>query len=138
VEGSGARQRITHDDVRQYVKRAVSGQDSQAGRAGVGGLDVLDWPKVDFSRFGETETQPLSRIKKISGANLHRNWVMIPHVTNNDVADVTELEALRKQLNKEYAKQEVRVTLLAFIIKAVVAALKQFPEFNASLDGDDL
>src|SRR5699024_8859343 len=106
--------------------------------AQVGGLDVLPWPQVDFSRFGETEVQPLSRIKKISGANLHRNWVMIPHVTNNDVADITELEAFRKQLNQEYQKEGVRFTMLAFLIKACVAALKRFPEFNSSLDGDNL
>lgn len=139
VEGSGARQRITHDDVRQYVKQALqSGSSAASGRASMGGLEILDWPKVDFSRFGDTETQPLSRIKKLSGANLHRNWVMIPHVTNNDVADITELEALRKALNKEYQHEGVRFTMLAFVIKAVVAALRKFPEFNASIDGDDL
>uniref|UniRef100_A0A1I8ASC4 Dihydrolipoamide acetyltransferase component of pyruvate dehydrogenase complex n=1 Tax=Steinernema glaseri TaxID=37863 RepID=A0A1I8ASC4_9BILA len=104
----------------------------------VGGLDVLAWPKVDFAKFGPVETQALSRIKKISGANLHRNWVMIPHVTNNDVADITSLEALRKELNEEYKKSGARVTMLAFVIKAAVAALKKFPEFNASLDGDNL
>lgn len=138
VEGSGARQRITHDDVRQYVKQALQRGGAPGAGASVGGLEVLDWPKVDFSRFGEIETQPLSRIKKISGANLHRNWVMIPHVTNNDVADITDLEALRKQLNEEYSKEGLRFTMLAFVIKAVVAALREFPEFNASLDGEDL
>jgi len=99
---------------------------------------VLDWPKVDFSKFGEIESKPLSRIKKISGANLHRNWVMIPHVTNNEQADITELEELRQTLNKENQKAGIKVTMLAFLIKAVVAALKKFPEFNASLDGDNL
>src|SRR5690606_38558260 len=102
------------------------------------GFSVLGWPKVDFAKFGEIQTKPLSRIKKISGANLHRNWVMIPHVTNNDVADITELEALRQQLNAENKKSGIKVTMLAFLIKAVVAALKKFPEFNASLDGDNL
>lgn len=141
VQGSGDKGRITFDDVRGFVKRAVS----QAGSAGTaatgavgGGLQVLDWPKVDFAKFGEIETKPLSRIKKIAGANLHRNWVMIPHVTNNDQADITELEAFRVQLNQENQKQGIKVTMLAFLIKAVVAALKKFPEFNASLDGDNL
>ncbi|HLR77763.1 MAG TPA: dihydrolipoyllysine-residue acetyltransferase [Burkholderiaceae bacterium] len=140
VEGSGARQRITHDDVRRYVKQELSREaDTRLAANGAGsGLQILGWPKVDFERFGEIETQPLSRIKKLSGANLHRNWVMIPHVTNNDQADITELEELRQQLNKEHAKDNVRVTMLAFLIKASVAALKKFPEFNASLDGDSL
>jgi pyruvate dehydrogenase E2 component (dihydrolipoamide acetyltransferase) len=102
------------------------------------GLDLLPWPKVDFAKFGPVERKDLSRIKKISGANLHRNWVMIPHVTNNDEADITELEAFRVATNKENEKSGVKVTMLAFVIKAVVAALKKFPEFNASLDGDTL
>ena len=140
VQGSGDKQRITHDDVRQFVKQALKGGTGvAAGAAGVeGGLSVLPWPKVDFSKFGEFETKPLSRIKKISGANLHRNWVVIPHVTNNDVADITDLEDLRQTLNKENQKSGIKVTMLAFLIKAVVAALKKFPEFNASLDGDNL
>lgn len=138
VEGSGMRQRITHDDVRQYVKQRLAGQEAGNSGAAVGGLDILDWPKIDFTRFGDIDTQPLSRIRKLSGANLHRNWVMIPHVTNNDVADITDLEDLRKTLNKENEKTGTRVTMLAFIMKAVVAALKQFPEFNASLDGENL
>jgi len=139
VEGSGRLGRIIADDVRQFVKNQLSQPTTgTAAGAQVGGLDVLPWPQVDFSRFGETEVQPLSRIKKISGANLHRNWVMIPHVTNNDVADITELEAFRKQLNQEYQKEGVRFTMLAFLIKACVAALKRFPEFNSSLDGDNL
>lgn len=142
VKGSGNKGRITPDDVRQYVKAALAGSAGQGAAVATGGsgvgLDLLPWPKVDFARFGEIESTPLSRIKKISGANLHRNWVMIPHVTNNDKADVTSLEALRKQLNEEGKKEGIRVTMLAFVIKAVVAALKKFPEFNASLDGDNL
>ena len=142
VTGSGDKSRITFDDVRAYVKKAVAGSGSGAGvsaaPAAGGGLSVLDWPKVDFAKFGPTEVKPLSRIKKISGANLHRNWVMIPHVTNNDVADITDLEALRITLNQENQKAGIKVTMLAFLIKAVVAALKKFPEFNASLDGDSL
>ena len=96
---------------------------------------ILPWPQVDFAKFGPIERKDLSRIKKISGANLHRNWVMIPHVTNHEDADITELEAFRVTLNKEYEKSGVKVTMLAFLIKACVAALKKFPEFNASLDG---
>jgi pyruvate dehydrogenase E2 component (dihydrolipoamide acetyltransferase) len=99
---------------------------------------LLPWPKVDFAKFGPIERKDMSRIKKISGANLHRNWVVIPHVTNHDDADITELEAFRVQLNKENEKSGVKVTMLAFMIKAAVAALKKFPEFNASLDGDQL
>nr|WP_321330615.1 dihydrolipoyllysine-residue acetyltransferase [Alcaligenes faecalis] len=142
VHGSGNKGRITADDVRGFVKQVMAGGAAPVTAAGtaaqVGGLDVLAWPKVDFAKFGPVETQALSRIKKISGANLHRNWVMIPHVTNNDVADITSLEALRKELNEEYKKFGARVTMLAFVIKAAVAALKKFPEFNASLDGDNL
>ncbi|NYT69818.1 dihydrolipoyllysine-residue acetyltransferase [Pusillimonas noertemannii] len=139
VPGSGDKGRITFDDVRGFVKKTLaSGAPQGAAAPAGGGLSVLDWPKVDFSKFGPTEAKPLSRIKKISGANLHRNWVMIPHVTNNDQADITELEALRVALNKENQKSGVKVTMLAFLIKAVVAALKKFPEFNASLDGDNL
>jgi pyruvate dehydrogenase E2 component (dihydrolipoamide acetyltransferase) len=140
VGGSGRNGRITADDVRNYVKQAVAGGVSggSAAVAAGGGLSVLDWPKVDFAKFGPIEAKPLSRIKKISGANLHRNWVMIPHVTNNDVADITGLEAFRVELNQENQKSGIKVTMLAFIIKAVVAALKKFPDFNASLDGDNL
>ncbi|WP_323030413.1 dihydrolipoyllysine-residue acetyltransferase [Castellaniella sp.] len=141
VTGSGPKNRIVADDVRAYVKQALStGGASPVGSSlpAGGGFSVLGWPKVDFAKFGEIQTKPLSRIKKISGANLHRNWVMIPHVTNNDVADITELEALRQQLNAENKKSGAKVTMLAFLIKAVVAALKKFPEFNASLDGDNL
>ncbi|OZI60270.1 dihydrolipoyllysine-residue acetyltransferase [Bordetella genomosp. 11] len=141
VAGSGPKGRITQDDVRGFVKQALAGgAPAAAGAAGgnVGGLNVLAWPQVDFAKFGPIEAKPLSRIKKISGANLHRNWVMIPHVTNNDEADITDLEALRVTLNKENEKAGIKVTMLAFLIKAVVAALKKFPEFNASLDGDNL
>jgi pyruvate dehydrogenase E2 component (dihydrolipoamide acetyltransferase) len=113
--------------------------EPSAGVDGSGsGLNVLAWPQVDFAKFGTVERKPLSRIKKISGANLHRNWVVIPHVTNHDDADITDLEAFRVQLNKENEKSGVKVTMLAFLIKACVAALKKFPEFNASLDGDTL
>jgi len=129
--------RITKGDVQKFVKAALGGGVVAGTPAGGGnGLNLLPWPKVDFSKFGETETQPLSRIKKISGANLARNWAMIPHVTQFDQADITELEALRVQLNKEAEKSKsgVKLTMLAFLIKASAAALKQFPEFNASLD----
>lgn len=126
--------------MKQALSQGAAPQASGAPAAGEGGLSVLPWPKVDFAKFGEVEARPLSRIKKISGANLHRNWVMIPHVTNNDVADITGLEDFRQLLNKEQEKSKsgVKVTMLAFLIKAVVAALKKFPEFNASLDGDNL
>jgi pyruvate dehydrogenase E2 component (dihydrolipoamide acetyltransferase) len=140
VKGSGPKSRITQEDVQGFVKTALAGKGSapSAGPALGGGLDLLPWPKVDFTKFGAVTPQPLSRIKKISGANLHRNWVMIPHVTNNDEANITDLEALRLTLNKENEKSGVKVTMLAFLIKACVAALKKFPDFNASLDGDQL
>jgi pyruvate dehydrogenase E2 component (dihydrolipoamide acetyltransferase) len=111
-----------------------------AAPAAAGGAfpGLLPWPQVDFAKFGDVERKELSRIKKISGANLHRNWVLIPHVTNHDDADITDLEAFRVQLNKEHEKDGIKVTMLAFMIKAAVAALKKFPEFNASLDGDQL
>ena len=142
VKGTGAKGRITQEDVQGFVKGVMQGgAAAPAGTgagAGIGGLSLLPWPEVDFSKFGPIEAKPLSRIKKISGANLHRNWVMVPHVTNNDEADITEREALRKTLNEEYKREGVKVTMLAFLIKASVAALKKFPEFNASLDGDNL
>ncbi|MDN7450748.1 dihydrolipoyllysine-residue acetyltransferase [Burkholderia multivorans] len=142
VQGSGPKGRITKEDVTAFVKGVMTGQQAAPAAAvapaGGGELNLLPWPKVDFSKFGPFESKPLSRIKKISGANLHRNWVMIPHVTNNDEADITDLEALRVQLNKEHEKAGVKFTMLAFVIKAVVAALKKFPTFNASLDGDNL
>lgn len=142
VTGTGPKSRILQEDIQSFVKLALSGGGGalagSAAGASVGGLDLLPWPKVDFTKFGEVTPKPLSRIKKISGANLHRNWVMIPHVTNNDEANITELEALRVTLNKENEKSGVKVTMLAFLIKACVAALKKFPDFNASLDGDQL
>ncbi|WP_343590420.1 dihydrolipoyllysine-residue acetyltransferase [Paracidovorax wautersii] len=147
VKGSGPKGRITEADVQAFTKQVMSGglqTKAQAAKApaasgGSGaGLDLLPWPKVDFAKFGAVERKDLSRIKKISGANLHRNWVMIPHVTNNDEADITELEAFRVSTNKENEKSGVKVTMLAFVIKALVAALKKFPEFNTSLDGDTL
>ncbi|WOD19534.1 dihydrolipoyllysine-residue acetyltransferase [Paraburkholderia kirstenboschensis] len=144
VQGTGPKGRITQADVTAFIKGVMTGQRAApAGAAapaatGGGELNLLPWPKIDFTKFGPVDPKPLSRIKKISGANLHRNWVMIPHVTNNDEADITELEALRVQLNKENEKAGVKITMLAFVIKAVVSALKKFPTFNASLDGDNL
>ena len=107
-----------------------------AGGGGGMGMSLLPWPSLDFSKFGETELQPLSRIKKISGPNLHRNWVMMPHVTQFDDADITELEEFRKSANESLAKSGVKLTMLAFVIKASVSALKKFPAFNASLDAN--
>ncbi|SCX48142.1 dihydrolipoyllysine-residue acetyltransferase [Variovorax sp. EL159] len=148
VKGSGPKGRITQEDVQSFTKAVMSGQAStkaSAAKAPAGGggadgaaLGLIPWPKVDFTKFGPVERKDLSRIKKLSGANLHRNWVMIPHVTNNDEADITELEAFRVSTNKENEKSGIKVTMLAFVIKAVVAALKKFPDFNASLDGDQL
>ncbi|KAB2893516.1 MAG: dihydrolipoyllysine-residue acetyltransferase, partial [Burkholderiaceae bacterium] len=146
IKGTGPKGRITQEDVAAFTKQVMSGAvqtKAQAAKAPAGGgsgvgMDLLPWPKVDFSKFGSVERKDLSRIKKISGANLHRNWVMIPHVTNNDEADITELEAFRVATNKENEKSGVKVTMLAFVIKAVVSALKKFPEFNTSLDGDTL
>ncbi|MBK7262424.1 MAG: dihydrolipoyllysine-residue acetyltransferase [Rubrivivax sp.] len=145
VTGSGPKGRITQDDLQGFVKQVMSGalqtvaQKTKAPAVAGGALPgLLPWPVVDFAKFGPVERRDLSRIKKISGANLHRNWVVIPHVTNHDDADITELEAFRVQLNKENEKSGVKVTMLAFLIKACVAALKKFPEFNASLDGEQL
>ncbi|BBE09336.1 dihydrolipoamide acetyltransferase [Mycoavidus cysteinexigens] len=140
VNGTGPKGRITQDDVRAYVKATLqSGVKASGAASGAGGaLNLLPWPQVAFTKFGPLETKPLSRIKKIAGANLHRNWVMIPHVTSHEEADITELEALRVKLNQENSKTALKVTLLAFLIKASVAALKQYPSFNTSLDGDNL
>jgi pyruvate dehydrogenase E2 component (dihydrolipoamide acetyltransferase) len=143
VKGSGPKGRITQVDVQGFVKGVIATAQSApkaapAAAAGGGIPGLLAWPQVDFAKFGPIERKDLSRIKKISGANLHRNWVLIPHVTNNDEADITDLEALRVQLNKENEKSGIKLTMLAFVIKACVAALKKFPEFNASLDGDAL
>jgi pyruvate dehydrogenase E2 component (dihydrolipoamide acetyltransferase) len=151
VPGTGQYGRITLDDVRTFTQSSAS--DASTGAAppstakapGTGttgttgaGLDLLPWPKVDFAKFGPVERKDLSRIKKISAANLHRNWVLIPHVTTHDEADITDLEAFRVQMNKELEKSGVKVSMLPFMVKAAVATLKQFPEFNASLDGDQL
>ena len=152
VKGSGGKGRITEADVQAFTQQVMNGsQQTQAqiakapvavtapaSNSGGAGLDLLPWPKVDFTKFGAVERRDLSRIKKISAANLHRNWVMIPHVCNHDDADITELEAFRVQMNKENEKSGVKITMLAFLIKAAVAALKKFPDFNASLDGDQL
>ena len=135
VDGSERGGRITREDVQRFVKGALSSTGSAGANVGAG-LNLLPWPKVDFSKFGETETRELSRIQKLSGANLARNWGMIPHVTQHDDADITELEALRVALNKEQAKHKdgVKLTMLAFLIKASVAALQKYPTFNSSLD----
>ena len=145
VKGSGPKGRITQDDVQGFVKSVMAGSSqtrAQAAKApaATGGSfpGLLAWPQVDFAKFGPVERRDLSRIKKISGANLHRNWVVIPHVTNHDDADITDLEAFRVQTNKENEKSGIKVTMLAFLIKASVAALKKFPEFNASLDGEQI
>jgi pyruvate dehydrogenase E2 component (dihydrolipoamide acetyltransferase) len=141
--GSGPKQRITADDVRAHVKSVMAGAaskpvDKGAAAADGAGLGLLPWPKVDFAKFGPIEMRPLSRIRKLSAANLHRNWVMIPHVTNHDEADVTALEAFRSEINAEQAVAGVKFTMLAFVIKACVHALQKMPDFNASLEGDSL
>ena len=142
VNGSGPNGRITRDDVQNFVKTAIaspaarSGAGAQAGAVSGLGLQLPPWPTVDFAKFGPVERVALTRIQKISGPVLARNWVMIPHVTQNEEADVTDLEAFRKQINGE--RKDVKVTMLAFLMKAAVAALKRFPQFNASLDGDEL
>ena len=149
VKGSGLKGRITEADVQAFTQSVMSGanqtqaiaEQSKGKSSGVSdgaGLGLLAWPKVDFTKFGAVERKDMSRIKKISGANLHRNWVMIPHVTNHDDADITDLEAFRVQMNKENEKAGIKLTMLAFMIKASVAALKKFPDFNSSLDGDQL
>jgi pyruvate dehydrogenase E2 component (dihydrolipoamide acetyltransferase) len=137
VTGTGPKGRISHEDVQAFVKGVMSGASTvtaPAMQAGGSGLDLLPWPSLDFSKFGSTELQPLSRIKKMSGPNLHRNWVMIPHVTQYEQTDVTELEAFRVASNEQSKKSGVRLTILAFVIKAVVTVLKRYPDFNASLD----
>ncbi|MEO7242592.1 MAG: dihydrolipoyllysine-residue acetyltransferase [Variovorax sp.] len=150
INGCGPKGRITQEDVQNFTKTVMSGAASTKASAakaaasggGVGdggaGLGLIAWPKVDFDKFGPTERKDRPRIKKISAANLHRNWVMIPHVTNHDDADITDLEAFRVSTNKENEKSGIKVTMLAFLIKASVAALKKFPEFNSSLDGEQL
>ena len=150
VKGSGIKGRITETDIQSFTKSVMAGatqtiaaqagstaSKGQTGNDGAG-LGLIPWPKVDFAKFGAVERVDMSRIKKISAANLHRNWVMIPHVTNHDDADITELEAFRVQMNKENEKAGLKITMLAFLIKASVAALKKFPTFNSSLEGDQL
>jgi len=131
VKGSGEKGRVTKDDVQSFVKQSLA---QPRGAAGGNGLQVLEMPVVDFAKFGAIESKALSRIKKISGANLHRNWVTIPHVTQFEEADISEMEAFRKELGAEYAKQNIKITPLAFMLKAAAITLKHFPDFNASLD----
>ena len=147
VKGSGLKGRITEADVQSFTRSVMIGavhtaaaaaQSKSAGGNDGAGLGLLPWPVVDFAKFGPIERKDRSRIKKISAANLHRNWVMIPHVTNHDDADITDLEAFRIATNKEHEKSGIKVTMLAFLIKACVAALKKFPDFNASIDGEQL
>ncbi len=128
VKGSGEKGRVTKEDVQNFVKAVL------VQPRGAGGLQVAEMPVVDFAKYGAVESKPLSRIKKLSGAWLHRNWVSIPHITQHDEADITEMEAFRKQLGTEYAAQGIKITPLAFMLRAVVEALQQFPDFNASLD----
>jgi pyruvate dehydrogenase E2 component (dihydrolipoamide acetyltransferase) len=135
VRGSERGGRISRIDVQNFVKSALAGGVAASGGGGGGGLQLIPWPQVDFAKFGEVEVQPRSRINKLSGANLARNWAMIPHVTQHDDADITEMEAFRKKLGEE--NKEVKVTPLVFLIKGVVAALKKYPHFNASVDTPD-
>jgi len=136
VRGTGPKGRISSDDVREFIKSVMQGaRSAPAAAAGTGlGLSVLPWPQVDFAKFGPVERVEMSRIRKLSGPNLHRNWVTIPHVTNHEDADITALEDLRVQLNREHEKSGVKVTMLAFLIKACVAALQRYPDFNSSID----
>jgi pyruvate dehydrogenase E2 component (dihydrolipoamide acetyltransferase) len=141
VKGAGPKGRILKEDVQNFVKSALAGGAPAAAGARGGGLSDLGlpaWPKVDFAKYGPVEAKPLTRIQKISGPALARNWVTIPHVTQFDEADITELEAFRARVNEENAKAGIKVTPLAFLIKAVVAALKKYPTLNSSLDGDNL
>ncbi len=136
VKSSDPRGRIQREDVKAFVKAQREQMASSTGKGGL--LDVLPWPEIDFSKFGPTERRSMSRIKRLSGANLHRNWVTIPHVTNHSQADITDLEALRVQLNREAREGDAKITLLAFLIKASVAALQRFPQFNVSLQGEEI
>jgi pyruvate dehydrogenase E2 component (dihydrolipoamide acetyltransferase) len=143
LSGTGPRGRITREDVQGFVKTALSQAHASphrgGGDAGLGFAGLPPWPKIDFEKYGTVERKPLSRIKKLSGPNLHRNWLSIPHITNYDEADITELEAFRNDVNAEQAKRGgPKLTMLAFLVKASIAALQRFPEFNASLDGDEL
>ena len=142
VTGSGPKGRITQEDVQAFVKAAMSGGGipaaASASGGSLGGLNIIPCPKVDFTKFGEVERLPLNRIKKLTAANLARNWIMIPAVTYHEDADITDLEAFRVATNKDNEKQGLKITMLAFLMKAAVAALKKYPEFNSSLDGDEL
>jgi len=140
VTGSGPKGRLTKEDIVAYVKHTLQGAATPATAPATNGgsLDLLPWPKIDFEKFGPIERRPKSRIQKLSGQNLSRNWVMIPHVTNFDVADITDIEAFRQQVNAEQGKDGAKVTMLAFLIKAAVHTLKTWPAFNSSLDGDDI
>src|SRR5450755_1390517 len=143
VKGTGDHGRIVRADVELFAKgggaaSASTARGAAAPATGGSGIDLLPWPKVDFAKFGPIDRKDLSRIKKISAANLHRNWVIIPHVTTHDEADITDLEAFRVQMNKELEKSGIKISMLPFMMKAAVATLKKFPEFNASLDGDQL
>jgi pyruvate dehydrogenase E2 component (dihydrolipoamide acetyltransferase) len=139
VRGSGPKGRITADDLKLHVKTILTSVAASGGNVGLtGGLNILPWPKIDFSTFGPVEAKPLSRVRKLISANLGRNWVMIPHVTQFDSADITEIEAHRVALNKAGSAEGVKITMLAYLVKACVQMLKQFPDFNASLDGETL
>ncbi|KAF1697275.1 dihydrolipoamide acetyltransferase [Pseudoxanthomonas jiangsuensis] len=141
VAGTGPRQRIMREDVLRFAKHALAQRATTTTQASAHNTPLpglLAWPTVDFAKFGPVESQPLTRIKKLSGANLHRNWLSIPHVTNHEEADVTDLEALRVRLNEEHASTGSKITLLAFLMKAAAATLLRFPAFNASLDGDQI
>ena len=142
VPGSGRKGRVTKEDVQSFKDsppaEAAPDKAPASAPADGAGLGLAPWPKLNFEKFGEIERRPLTRIQKISGPNLHRNWVMIPHVTHQEEADITELEAFRKEIGEGYKKKDIRITMLAFLIKASVSALKAHPIFNASLDGDDL
>ncbi len=141
ASGSGPKGRILKEDIQRFVKQALAGGAGPAGArpgGGLGDLGLPPWPKVDFAKFGPIEVQALTRVQKISGPILARNWIMIPHVTQYDDADITELEAFRAKVNEENAKVGIKITPLAFLVKAVVAALKKYPRFNSSLDGDNL
>ena len=134
VKGSGRNGRIFRADIQRFVSDELNKPKTSNGAA----IDLIPWPKIDFTRFGAIESKPLSRIRKFSKANLARNWVMIPHVTQFHDADVTDLEGFRNQVNQDFAKSGVKVTMLAFVLKALVGVLTEFPEFNSSLDGDNL
>jgi pyruvate dehydrogenase E2 component (dihydrolipoamide acetyltransferase) len=142
VAGTGPKGRILKEDIQNFVKQAIAGSGAATGTVaaapGLAGLGLPAWPKVDFAKFGPVEARPLSRIQKISGPALARNWVMIPHVTQQDEADITDLEAFRNRVNEENAKAGIKLSPLAFLVKACVAALKKYPTFNSSLDGDNL